>query len=82
MKHRVTWLSVLPLALAMVNLAEAGIRCGGCSDPCRPSRSAPGFANARSYGIGGGSGYAGNSVVEASPASCSQHLKRLGEVPR
>ena len=38
MKHRVTWLSVLPLALAMVNLADAGFRCGGCSDPCRPTR--------------------------------------------
>jgi hypothetical protein len=69
MKHRVTWLSVLPLALAMINLAEAGIRCGGCSDPCRPTRSHA-FANARSCGIGGGSGYAGYSVVEASPASC------------
>lgn len=66
MKHHVTWLSVLPLALAIVNLAEAGFRCGGCSDPCRPSRVAHGFANARSCG----SGYAGYSVVEASPASC------------
>ena len=66
MKHHVTWLSVLPLALAMANLAEAGFRCGGCSDPCRPSRVAHGFASARSCD----SGYSGYSVVEASPASC------------
>ena len=58
------------MALAMVNLAEAGFRCGGCSDPCRPTRLAHGFASARSCGIGGGSGYAGYSVVEASPTSC------------
>ena len=68
MKHHVTWLSVLPLALAMANLAEAGFRCGGCSDPCRPSRVAHGFASARSCG----SGYSGYSVVEASPASCGE----------
>ncbi len=69
MKHRVTWLSVLPLALALVNLAEAGFRCGGCSDPCRPSRIHA-FAHANSSVSGVGSGYAGYSIVEASPASC------------
>jgi len=39
MMHRVVWLAVLPLALIIANLAEAGFRCGGCSDPCRPVRS-------------------------------------------
>ena len=80
MKHRVTWLSVLPLALAMVNLADAGFRCGGCSDPCRPTRGHVGCSGGGSAGSCGGGyasgvscasgGYGGRSVVEASPASC------------
>ncbi len=80
MKHRVTWLSVLPLALALVNLAEAGFRCGGCSDPCRSVRSSSacghGFAGNAGMRASGGCSvgvavpYAGYSIVEASPASC------------
>ncbi len=79
MKHRVTWLSVLPLALAMVNLADAGFRCGGCSDPCRSVRSHTACKNTAAGSIGmvsngcsiGAMGNnAGCSVVEASPASC------------
>ncbi len=69
MKHRVTWLSVLPLALAMVNLADAGFRCGGCSDPCRPTRSNLGCGRSAA-GSCGSVGGCGHSVVEASPDSC------------
>lgn len=53
----------------MVNLADAGFRCGGCSDPCRPARAHFGCGSGSAGSCGGGyaSGY---SVVEASPASC------------
>ncbi len=83
MKHHVIWLAVLPLAMAMANLAEAGFRCGGCSDPCRPVRSHLGCGHkgfGSGHSVGGyvahsscgtaAIGYAGYSVVEASPASC------------
>ena len=78
MKHRVTWLSVIPLAVAMVNLAEAGFRCGGCSDPCRSVHSASaGCGQAISVnrmgtmdGCSTGSHSSHYSLVQAGPGSC------------
>ncbi len=36
MKHRLRFYAALPLVLALGNITNAGFRCGGCSDPCRP----------------------------------------------
>lgn len=72
MKHRVVWLAALPLALVMANMATAGFRCGGCSDPCHSGRGHFHHHGHRSA-LGSGyasSGYSGYSVVQASPASC------------
>ena len=51
----------------MVNLADAGFRCGGCSDPCRPARAHVGCGS-------GSAGSCGGGAVAAGSAGCSGNV--------
>lgn len=77
MKHHVIWLVALPVAMALASAANAGFRCGGCSDPCRSGRGGFGHHGHRvSHGAGTVSpvyesaDVSGCSLFQASPASC------------
>ena len=64
MKHRLRFFAALPLVLALGNVSNAGFRCGGCSDPCKP-RHVMSCAPVTSY-----SPVCGPTLAQPSPSSC------------
>ncbi len=72
MVRRFVWMALFLFSASIASDVSAGLRCGGCSDPCRGRGF--GYASPSSayggYGVGYAPGAYGDAFVQAAPASC------------